>query len=74
MIRTINHPEVGEFQLLAPPVHLSESEVELVPAPLLGEHTAAVLGAELGMTRAEIEALAAAGVLGLEAPVPAAVS
>lgn len=73
MIRTINHPTVGEFQLLAPPVHLSDSEVDIIPAPLLGQHTAAVLGAELGMTAAEIETLEARGILGLEAPLPASV-
>jgi crotonobetainyl-CoA:carnitine CoA-transferase CaiB-like acyl-CoA transferase len=34
------------------------------PAPLLGEHTAEVLG-ELGLVRAEIDRLAAAGVVAL---------
>ncbi len=65
MIKTIHHPEAGDFQLLAPPVHLSDSEVDVVRAPLLGEHTASVLAAELGLTDAEIEALGDAGVLGL---------
>ncbi len=65
MIKTINHPEVGEFQLLAPPIHMTDSEVDIIPAPLLGEHTSAVLAAELGMSESEIEALGAAGILGL---------
>jgi formyl-CoA transferase len=71
MVRTIHHPRVGDFQLLAPPVHLSDSEVELVPAPLLGEHTAVVLSRELGLSEADLRALAESGVVGLEPPVPA---
>jgi formyl-CoA transferase len=69
MIRTIQHPTVGDFQLLGPPVHLSESAVDLVPAPLLGQHTGSVLRAELGLSPEEIEALEARGVLGLDARV-----
>jgi formyl-CoA transferase len=72
MVRTINHPRAGEFQLLAPPIHLSESDVDLVPAPLLGEHTAVVLSKELGLSAEDIQALADAGVLGLEQPAPVA--
>lgn len=71
MIRTIEHPVVGEFQLLAPPIHLGEPQAELTRAPLLGEHTSAVLARELGLGDAEIRALAAGGVLGIEPPVPA---
>jgi len=69
MIRTIEHPTVGEFQLLAPPIHLSDSEVELQRAPLLGEHTRETLAAELGLADAELEDLAARGVIQLGAPV-----
>lgn len=71
MIRTIQHPVVGEFQLLAPPIHLSEPQAELTRAPLLGEHTGAILARELGLGDAELRALADRGVLGIEPPVPA---
>lgn len=71
MVRTIQHPYSGEFQLLAPPIHLSDSEVEIQRAPLLGEHTSAVIARELGLSADEIEALASRGVLGIEPPVPA---
>ena len=67
MIRTLHHPVNGDVQLLAPPIHLSDSEVEMVPSPLLGEHTAEVLAAELGLSPAEIEQLALDGVVGLAA-------
>ncbi len=65
MIRTIHHPVNGEVQLLAPPIHLSESVVEMVPSPLLGQHTAEVLGAELGLDADEIDRLAGEGIVGV---------
>jgi formyl-CoA transferase len=65
MVRTVQHPTVGEFQLIAPPIHMSDSQVELRAAPLLGEHTAEVLAAELGLGPAQLEDFAARGVLGL---------
>jgi len=64
MVMKYDHPENGEVTMLAPPVHLSESKVEVAPAPLLGQHTDEVLGAELGLDAAEIEELLAKGVLG----------
>ncbi len=65
MIRTLHHPVNGDVQLLGPPIHLSESEVAMVASPLLGEHTAEVLTAELGLSPAEVEGLAGDGVIGL---------
>jgi formyl-CoA transferase len=62
-IRTINHPVRGEIEMLAPPVHLSESDVDLIPAPLLGQHTAEVLSQELGLDGGRLAELAAAGVI-----------
>jgi formyl-CoA transferase len=64
MIRTINHPVRGEWEMLGPPIHLSDSDVEMVPAPLLGQHTDEVLGAELRLSRSDIDQLAASGVIG----------
>jgi formyl-CoA transferase len=63
-IITYTHPTKGEIEMPAPPIRLSESKVEVVPAPLLGEHTAKVLQAELGLDEAALGRLHAAGVLG----------
>ena len=64
-IDTHHHPERGEVRLPRNPVRLSRSDVQVRAAPLLGEHTAEVLGAELGLDAARVEALAASGVLGV---------
>lgn len=63
MIRTIDHPVRGEWEMLAPPVHLSASEVDMVPAPLLGEHTRQVLQHDLGLTADDLAALESAKVI-----------
>lgn len=65
MIKTVHHPVAGDIQMLAPAVHMSASEVPMIAAPLLGQHTAEVLSAELGLDSARIKALAAAGAVGL---------
>jgi len=64
MIRTVNHPVYGAVEMVGPPIHLSDSDVEMIAAPLLGEHTAEVLGSELGLSSTELAELEARGVLG----------
>jgi formyl-CoA transferase len=64
MVMKYEHPENGEVTMLAPPIHLSDSSVEVVPAPLLGQHTTEVLSSELGLSQEEMEQLLAARVLG----------
>jgi len=64
MVMKYEHPENGEVTMLAPPIHLSDSSVEVAPAPLLGQHSDEILAAELGLSVAEIEELLATGVLG----------
>lgn len=65
MIRTVKHPVAGDIEELAPPIHLSDSEVEMVAAPLLGQHTAEVLAEELGLGSEAVTALAAVGTVGV---------
>ena len=70
-IRTVHHPIRGDVEMLAPPIHMSDSDVEMVAAPLLGEHTADVLAAKLGLSQADLDALAARGVIGIATPLEA---
>ena len=63
MLVDIEHPTRGPMTLLGCPIRLSESPAVHRRAPLLGEHTAEVLGAELGLSADEVAALAAAGVV-----------
>jgi crotonobetainyl-CoA:carnitine CoA-transferase CaiB-like acyl-CoA transferase len=60
------HPRAGTVPLVANPVKFGVTPVEYAQAPpLLGEHTRAVLGDELGLGEAELAALAAKGVVQL---------
>lgn len=55
MFATIEHPVRGPITIPAWPVKLSESEVPVRTAPLLGQHTEEVLSEWLGLDRKEIE-------------------
>lgn len=57
------HPERGSVTLLGSPILLSASPFMPKRPPLLGEHTAEVLCAELGLTGAEVAALREQGVV-----------
>jgi len=70
-IMTIEHPERGPWEYPSPPVRLSESKVDVVPAPLLGQHTVEVLKEQLGLDEATIASLIASGVVGVREPQPA---
>jgi crotonobetainyl-CoA:carnitine CoA-transferase CaiB-like acyl-CoA transferase len=70
LIAGLEQPGYGTARMLAFPVRASATPPSIRrPAPLLGEHTAEVLG-EIGVTASEIERLAAAGTIAL-APRPA---
>ena len=61
---TVDHAAAGPLDLVANPLHLSETPVGYrLPPPLLGEHTDEVLGSLLGMGPEELASLHAAGVL-----------
>jgi crotonobetainyl-CoA:carnitine CoA-transferase CaiB-like acyl-CoA transferase len=60
----IPHPAGVPCPTVASPMRFSATPVEhAVPPPLLGQHTREVLGGVLGLSGAEIDALAAAGVV-----------
>ena len=63
MITSIEHPTRGTFTMPGCAVQLSESPVEVRPAPLLGQHNAEVYGALLGMTATDLAGLKDEGVL-----------
>ena len=63
-IHTLEHATRGRLRLPGCPVHLSASEAPTSPAPLAGQHTDEVLGEVLGLSKDEVAALRAKGVLG----------
>jgi len=65
-LHKVQHEELGEVPLLGWPARLSESEVPIVAAPVLGKHTVDVLTADLGLDAAELARLREAGTIGKE--------
>jgi len=64
MVRSYEHPLLGPSRGLGPMVHFADCEPpEAVAAPLLGQHTAAVLSEVLGLSDGTIDALARDGVI-----------
>src|SRR5439155_340515 len=65
LVTEIDQPGYGKAKMPAFPVRASATPATIRrPAPRLGEHTAEVLS-ELGLSRVEIERLAAAGIVAL---------
>ncbi len=57
MFATIEHPVRGSVTIPAWPVKMSESQVPVRSAPLLGQHTEEVLSEWLGLSQKEIQEL-----------------
>jgi crotonobetainyl-CoA:carnitine CoA-transferase CaiB-like acyl-CoA transferase len=61
----LTHSLGGKLPQVKNPVFFSRNTLDYkIPPPLLGEHTAAVLSAELGLTKAEILSLKTDGTIG----------
>jgi len=56
----IDHPARGKYLSVGNPIRLSDSPCEVTRSPLLGEHTAEVLGEVLGFSAAQVEQVIAA--------------
>jgi len=57
MIQQIDHPARGAYPMIGCPVRLSDSPVEITPAPLYGEHSDEVFTALGGLTQVELAEL-----------------
>ena len=62
IIQTMRHPK-GEFRMPAFPVRFDGAPPPVQPAPLLGEHTAEVLGEWLGMNAGDLETMRRGGIV-----------
>lgn len=69
MFPTVNHPTAGEVRVTGAPIKFSETPGRIESAaPLLGQHTAETLSELLSLTEAEIQDLAASGIILLREP------
>jgi formyl-CoA transferase/CoA:oxalate CoA-transferase len=65
LVQNMPHPRLGGLEVVSSPIRMSgAAAVAAQPAPLLGEHTRAVLSDVLKMSDEELDALEADGVLG----------
>ena len=62
ILQVMDHPS-GPFKMPCWPVRFDGTPPKLEPAPLLGQHSAAVFGEWLGMSRGDVEALRKEGVI-----------
>jgi formyl-CoA transferase len=63
MIVSLDYPNRGTYQTVGCPVKLSDSPAELTRPPLLGEHTAELLGALCGLDPDQVKRLRDDGVV-----------
>ena len=60
----VDHPERGEYLSVGCPIKLSDSEVEVVRSPLLGEHTSEILTDVLGYNGSDLQRVIDSGAVG----------
>jgi formyl-CoA transferase len=64
IMQTIDHPTTGKVKMPAWPVRFDGVTARVKPSPLLGQHSAEVLGGWLGMSAQEVDALRQEGIVG----------
>jgi crotonobetainyl-CoA:carnitine CoA-transferase CaiB-like acyl-CoA transferase len=57
IMQVMHHPVHGDFKMPAWPVRVDGKPSKVVASPVLGQHTAQVLGAWLGLSEADVEGL-----------------
>jgi formyl-CoA transferase len=60
----VDHPERGEYLSVGCPIKLSDSEVDVVRSPLLGEHTQEILSDVLGYNGDDLKRVIDSGAVG----------
>ena len=69
LVAEMDQPGAGRVRILGFPGRASATPPRIYrPAPLLGEHTAEVLGSDLGLPPEEVDRLATAGIIALAPP------
>lgn len=63
MVVEVPHPQRGSFTTVGNPLKLSDSPVDVVTSPLLGEHNEEVYAGELGLGDEELRLLKTNGVI-----------
>ena len=63
IMQTIEHPTTGKVKMPAWPVRFDGTPPNVKPSPLLGQHSAEVLGGWLGLGAQEVEALKQEGII-----------
>ncbi len=60
----VDHPERGEYLSVGCPIKLSDSDVDVVRSPLLGEHTSEILKDVLGYSGSDLQRVIDSGAVG----------
>ncbi|MYE37520.1 MAG: formyl-CoA transferase, partial [Rhodobacteraceae bacterium] len=60
----VDHPERGKYLTVGCPIKLSDSPVEVIRSPLLGEHTSEILTEVLGYIGDELNRIQESGAVG----------
>jgi formyl-CoA transferase len=60
----VDHPERGRYTSVGCPIKMSDSPVDVVRSPLLGEHTAEILAGLLGYSGADFDRVVGSGAVG----------